>query len=166
MDCQIAIRKMWRHFIFFSLKRREMSSINCFRTAKAPLHTFASVSRFRYSPNPIVSVLRRKSSPSFVTLRVVSSMAYEKELDAAKKAASLAARLCQVSFSWFNHDPDSKVWFFSKTHFVIFPISIRISLKECVFILFGLFQKVQKALLQSDVQSKSDKSPVTVADYG
>jgi 3'(2'), 5'-bisphosphate nucleotidase/inositol polyphosphate 1-phosphatase len=29
-----------------------------------------------------------------------------------------------------------------------------------------LFQKVQKALLQSDVHSKSDKSPVTVADYG
>lgn len=27
-------------------------------------------------------------------------------------------------------------------------------------------QKVQKALLQSDVHSKSDKSPVTVADYG
>lgn len=27
-------------------------------------------------------------------------------------------------------------------------------------------QTVQKALLQSDVQSKSDKSPVTVADYG
>ena len=27
-------------------------------------------------------------------------------------------------------------------------------------------QKVQKELLQSDVQSKSDKSPVTVADYG
>ncbi|KAF5480587.1 hypothetical protein F2P56_001323 [Juglans regia] len=27
-------------------------------------------------------------------------------------------------------------------------------------------QKVQKALLQSDVQAKSDKSPVTVADYG
>ncbi|KAI4332056.1 hypothetical protein L6164_016995 [Bauhinia variegata] len=48
-------------------------------------------------------------------------MSYEKELAAAKKAATLAARLCQ---------------------------------------------KVQKALLQSDVQSKSDKSPVTVADYG
>ncbi|KAF7842957.1 SAL1 phosphatase [Senna tora] len=48
-------------------------------------------------------------------------MPYEKELAAAKKAASLAARLCQ---------------------------------------------KVQKALLQSDVHSKSDKSPVTVADYG
>ncbi|KAK4353539.1 hypothetical protein RND71_025733 [Anisodus tanguticus] len=29
-----------------------------------------------------------------------------------------------------------------------------------------LCQKVQKALLQADVQSKSDKSPVTVADYG
>ncbi|KAG6660665.1 hypothetical protein CIPAW_03G120600 [Carya illinoinensis] len=48
-------------------------------------------------------------------------MSYDKELAAAKKAASLAARLCQ---------------------------------------------KVQKALLQSDVQAKSDKSPVTVADYG
>ncbi|PIA37177.1 hypothetical protein AQUCO_03000037v1 [Aquilegia coerulea] len=48
-------------------------------------------------------------------------MSYEKELKAAKKAASLAAQLCQ---------------------------------------------KVQKALLQSDVHSKSDKSPVTVADYG
>ncbi|KAJ6807247.1 SAL1 phosphatase-like isoform X1 [Iris pallida] len=46
---------------------------------------------------------------------------YEKELAAAKKAASLAARLCQT---------------------------------------------VQKALLQSDVQSKADRSPVTVADYG
>ncbi|KAJ9566858.1 hypothetical protein OSB04_002824 [Centaurea solstitialis] len=48
-------------------------------------------------------------------------MSYDKQLIAAKKAASLAARLCQ---------------------------------------------KVQKGLLQSDVQSKSDKSPVTVADYG
>ncbi|XP_047311796.1 SAL1 phosphatase isoform X2 [Impatiens glandulifera] len=48
-------------------------------------------------------------------------MPYENELAAAKKAASLAARLCQ---------------------------------------------KVQRELLRSDVQSKSDKSPVTVADYG
>ncbi|GLU12585.1 hypothetical protein SLE2022_292510 [Rubroshorea leprosula] len=48
-------------------------------------------------------------------------MSYDRELVAAKKAASLAARLCQ---------------------------------------------KVQKDLLQSDVQSKSDQSPVTVADYG
>ncbi|OAY36111.1 SAL1 phosphatase [Manihot esculenta] len=62
------------------------------------------------------------SSSSQVALRpVFSSMSYDKELAAAKKAASLSARLCQ---------------------------------------------KVQKALLQSDVQSKSDKSPVTVADYG
>ncbi|XP_077213457.1 3'(2'),5'-bisphosphate nucleotidase 1-like [Tasmannia lanceolata] len=52
---------------------------------------------------------------------VKASMSYERELSVAKKAASLAARLCQT---------------------------------------------VQKALLQSDVQSKSDKSPVTVADYG
>ncbi|XP_010484166.1 PREDICTED: SAL1 phosphatase [Camelina sativa] len=99
-------------------------SINCFRIAKAPLQSFASVkTRPRDSPNRLVSVFGIKSSPpSFVTLRVISSsMAYEKELDAAKKAASLAARLCQ---------------------------------------------KVQKALLQSDVQSKSDQSPVTVADYG
>ncbi|KAK6150755.1 hypothetical protein DH2020_015687 [Rehmannia glutinosa] len=51
----------------------------------------------------------------------VASMSYDKQLAAAKKAASLAARLCQ---------------------------------------------KVQTALLQSDVHSKSDKSPVTVADYG
>lgn len=43
------------------------------------------------------------------------------------------------------------------------------SKRICFFwVWFGLvwFQKVQKALLQSDVQSKSDKSPVTVADYG
>lgn len=33
-------------------------------------------------------------------------------------------------------------------------------------VLYCFLQKVQKALLQSDVQSKSDKSPVTVADYG
>lgn len=71
-------------------------SINCFRTAKAPLQTFASISRHRDLSNRLVSVFGSKSSPSFVTLRVVSSMAYEKELDAAKKAASLAARLCQV----------------------------------------------------------------------
>nr|CAD1842069.1 unnamed protein product [Ananas comosus var. bracteatus] len=50
-----------------------------------------------------------------------SSSRYDKEIAAAKKAASLSARLCQ---------------------------------------------KVQKALVQSDVQSKSDKSPVTIADYG
>ncbi|KAL2498586.1 Inositol monophosphatase family protein [Abeliophyllum distichum] len=53
--------------------------------------------------------------------RASVSMSYDRQLAAAKKAASLAARLCQ---------------------------------------------KVQKALLQSDVQSKFDRTPVTVADYG
>lgn len=50
-----------------------------------------------------------------------SSSSYQKELAAAKKAARIAARLCQT---------------------------------------------VQKAILKSDVHSKADKSPVTVADYG
>lgn len=80
-------------------------SINCFRTAKAPLQSFVAVrtnSRPRDSSNRLVSVFGSKSSPSFVTLRVVSSMAYEKELDAAKKAASLAARLCQVRVFFFD----------------------------------------------------------------
>ncbi|XP_024977796.1 SAL1 phosphatase [Cynara cardunculus var. scolymus] len=70
-----------------------------------------SLFTFKSSYSPIVS----SSSSSAV------SMSYDKQLIAAKKAASLAARLCQ---------------------------------------------KVQKGLLESDVQSKSDKSPVTVADYG
>uniref|UniRef100_A0A2P2JQZ4 3'(2'),5'-bisphosphate nucleotidase n=1 Tax=Rhizophora mucronata TaxID=61149 RepID=A0A2P2JQZ4_RHIMU len=61
------------------------------------------------------------SSVVMAAVQANSSMSYAKELAAAKKAASLAARLCQ---------------------------------------------KVQKALLHSDVHSKSDKSPVTVADYG
>ncbi|OAY65516.1 SAL1 phosphatase [Ananas comosus] len=65
-------------------------------------------------PSPIASMSSSSSSSS-------SSSRYDKEIAAAKKAASLAARLCQ---------------------------------------------KVQKALVQSDVQSKSDKSPVTIADYG
>ncbi|KAL6993003.1 Ca(2+)-binding ATP:ADP antiporter sal1 [Sarracenia purpurea var. burkii] len=73
-----------------------------------------------YPSNP------RTPKPPFYLIRSlvnapVASMAYNKELAAAKKAASLAARLCQ---------------------------------------------KVQKAIMQSDVLSKSDKSPVTVADYG
>ncbi|PKU60234.1 SAL1 phosphatase isoform X1 [Dendrobium catenatum] len=60
-----------------------------------------------------VSLAAMSSSSSFSS--------YEVELAAAKKAASLAAHLCQ---------------------------------------------KVQKSILQSDVQSKADRSPVTVADYG
>ncbi|KAI3462390.1 hypothetical protein Pfo_019053 [Paulownia fortunei] len=38
--------------------------------------------------------------------------------------------------------------------------------KKAACLAARLSQKVQKTLLQSDVQSKSDKSPVTVADYG
>ncbi|KAK2996160.1 hypothetical protein RJ639_029472, partial [Escallonia herrerae] len=64
---------------------------------------------------------------------VASSMSYDKELAAAKKAASLAARLCQA-------------------------LPLTLCFLCCV--------NVQKGLLQSDVHSKSDKSPVTVADYG
>ncbi|KAK7319251.1 hypothetical protein RJT34_03970 [Clitoria ternatea] len=71
--------------------------------------------------NKGISVSRRRCWCSSPLTLVVSSMPYHKELAAANKAATLAARLCQ---------------------------------------------KVQKALLQSDVHSKSDKSPVTVADYG
>nr|XP_043617266.1 SAL1 phosphatase [Erigeron canadensis] len=41
-----------------------------------------------------------------------------------------------------------------------------IAAKKAVSLAARLCQKVQKGLLQSDVQSKSDKSPVTVADYG
>ncbi|KAL9271771.1 3'(2'),5'-bisphosphate nucleotidase 1-like protein [Drosera capensis] len=61
--------------------------------------------------------------PNLISKLSISSMAspYSNELAAAKKAATLAARLCK---------------------------------------------KVQRSLLQSDVQSKLDKSPVTVADYG
>ncbi|XP_015572992.1 SAL1 phosphatase-like [Ricinus communis] len=70
---------------------------------------------------PLLFSNTKTSLVSFRPLSVSSSMSYEKELAAAKKAASLSARLCK---------------------------------------------KVQKALLQSDVQSKLDKSPVTVADYG
>ncbi|XP_039031908.1 SAL1 phosphatase-like [Hibiscus syriacus] len=84
-------------------------SLNCLRLVS---HSFKKPPIFHLS----YSSSSYSSSPS-----VIVSMSYSKELAAAKKAASLAARLCQ---------------------------------------------KVQKALLQSDVQSKKDKSPVTVADYG
>ncbi|CAN1215710.1 SAL1 phosphatase [Linum perenne] len=74
-------------------------------------------------PSSTLSLSLRRRKPLFVSSSAasMSSLSYAKELLAAKKAVSLAARLCQ---------------------------------------------KVQRALLQSDVQSKSDKSPVTVADYG
>ncbi|KAI9166056.1 hypothetical protein LWI28_025461 [Acer negundo] len=80
------------------------------------------------TPYPQVKLISLKSrthnfSSLVLSLKLSSSvvMSYDKEFTAAKKAASIAARLCQ---------------------------------------------KVQKALLQSDVQSKLDRSPVTVADYG
>ncbi|KAI3784375.1 hypothetical protein L1987_43474 [Smallanthus sonchifolius] len=83
------------------------------------------------NPRPFLSpklFFTLKSSYSPIVSSSISSslnssipMSYDKQLAAAKKAAALAARLCQ---------------------------------------------NVQKGLLQSDVQSKSDRSPVTVADYG
>ncbi|KAK6790469.1 hypothetical protein RDI58_014269 [Solanum bulbocastanum] len=94
----------------FTLSSR---TINSLTQKTLPLLTKNTKPHFPFS---LCLTLRASKS----TLRAVS-MSYDKELDAAKNAASLAARLCQ---------------------------------------------KVQKALLQADVQSKSDKSPVTVADYG
>ncbi|KAL4183738.1 hypothetical protein AMTRI_Chr11g156560 [Amborella trichopoda] len=67
------------------------------------------------------SPARACSSLSASATTMSFSSSYEKELSVAKKAASLAAKLCQA---------------------------------------------VQFELLQSDVQSKLDKSPVTIADYG
>ncbi|CAA2982274.1 SAL1 phosphatase-like [Olea europaea subsp. europaea] len=74
----------------------------------------------RLKSNPLYFSVSLASSVQQVRRAAAASMSYDKQLAAAKKAAFLAARLCQV----------------------------------------------QKALLQSDIQSKSDKSPVTVADYG
>ncbi|XP_041003203.1 SAL1 phosphatase-like isoform X2 [Juglans microcarpa x Juglans regia] len=99
-----------------------MVTLNCSRVVPK----ITSLSRPKF-PNtqPLVSPVSRRASRAVIVAAVAvsafSSMSYDKELAAAKKAASLAGRLCQ---------------------------------------------KVQKALLQSDVQAKSDKSPVTVADYG
>ncbi|XP_059433177.1 SAL1 phosphatase-like [Corylus avellana] len=97
-----------------------MVTINCLRGV--PKITYTSTPKITIS-KPVVSLFSKRASPlvAIVAAASFSSMSYDTELAAAKKAASLAARLCQ---------------------------------------------KVQKALLQSDVQSKSDKSPVTVADYG
>ncbi|KAF5791152.1 putative phosphoric monoester hydrolase [Helianthus annuus] len=88
-----------------------------------PLFTLFSLKSSSYSPILSSSSLNSSSSSSSSAAAANSSitMSYDKQLVAAKKAASLAARLCQ---------------------------------------------NVQKGLLQSDVHSKSDKSPVTVADYG
>jgi 3'(2'), 5'-bisphosphate nucleotidase/inositol polyphosphate 1-phosphatase len=83
-------------------------------------------------------------------------MSYDKELAAAKKAATLAARLCQACHSTLSNPKTTT------TSIAFFDILFLV-----LYVWFRLlFQKVQKALLQSDVHSKSDKSPVTVADYG
>ncbi|MED6192311.1 Ca(2+)-binding ATP:ADP antiporter sal1 [Stylosanthes scabra] len=91
----------------------------------SPPTNFRNQSIITTTPTPqrtrLFSLFCSYSSPPPPASSASSSMPYDKELAAAKKAATLAARLCQ---------------------------------------------KVQKALLQSDVHSKSDKSPVTVADYG
>ncbi|KAG9457218.1 hypothetical protein H6P81_001726 [Aristolochia fimbriata] len=86
----------------------------CRPLSNLKLQFFPSISRRATPPLLRTNFRTRRSSLS-------AAMSFERELAVAKKAASLAARLCQA---------------------------------------------IQKTLLQSDVQSKSDKSPVTVADYG
>ncbi|KAL5982705.1 hypothetical protein ACLOJK_016781 [Asimina triloba] len=94
------------------------------------------------SVSPTHLLLLRSPSLRAKTLASMASspdsISYEKELAIAKKAAILAARLCQATYLYY----------------LFLPLT---SFLCCT---------VQKALLQSDVQSKSDKSPVTVADYG
>ncbi|CAI9282161.1 unnamed protein product [Lactuca saligna] len=103
-------------------------------SATKPLFPFFSLKSSYY---PIVS----SSAASLTSSR---AMSYDKQLIAAKKAASLASLLCQASFSIY--------------------LSYLIARKLVEMIVSEL--NVQKGLLLSDVQSKSDKSPVTVADYG
>ncbi|KAI7737398.1 hypothetical protein M8C21_016372 [Ambrosia artemisiifolia] len=109
------------------------SSSSCITTALTrlvhltPSSTPSNPKPFLSTQRPFFTFFTLKSSSSSLTSSSssvkssITTMSYNKQLAAAKKAASLAARLCQ---------------------------------------------NVQKGLLQSDVQSKSDKSPVTVADYG
>lgn len=111
-------------------------------------------------------------SPSLTPI-VVSSMPYEKELAAAKKAATLAARLCQASPFYpslkiplfFLIYATPQISFSQNPSFTIIIYKLWY-LWILILPLVWLVQKIQKALLQSDVHSKSDKSPVTVADYG
>ncbi|XP_071732276.1 3'(2'),5'-bisphosphate nucleotidase 1 [Rutidosis leptorrhynchoides] len=86
------------------------------------LYTFVTL-KSSSSSSSLPAGTTRSSNNRSITMSSSSSSpySYNQQLVAAKKAASLASRLCQ---------------------------------------------NVQKELLQSDVQSKSDKSPVTVADYG
>ena len=80
-------------------------------------------------------------------------MSYEKELAAAKKAVALAASLSRVSNN------------------TIYNRNSYIALQNIIYLKHKLkwilsYKGVQKTLMQSEVWTKSDKTPVTAADYG
>ncbi|KAL6543398.1 hypothetical protein OROHE_010020 [Orobanche hederae] len=91
-------------------------------------------------------------------------MSYDNQLAAAKKAASLAARTCQD----YLDDGKKEMIIYE---FKLYPSDENVNwlvdrerIRICYFL--EKYPLIQKTMLQSDVQSKSDKSPVTVADYG
>ncbi|KAF3440605.1 hypothetical protein FNV43_RR18889 [Rhamnella rubrinervis] len=92
-------------------------------------------------------------------------MSYDKELAAAKKAATLAASLCQA-FLFLSFSTFSLMGICSFMHLGCYKGSILETYMISYIYAWFLDMKVQKELLKSDVHSKSDKSPVTVADYG
>ncbi|XP_076933782.1 3'(2'),5'-bisphosphate nucleotidase 1-like [Bidens hawaiensis] len=97
------------------------SSSSCITITALTLTRLVHRTPSKFKPNPRPLLLSTQLPIKSSVHSSVAMSSYDKQLTAAKKAASLAARLCQ---------------------------------------------NVQKGLLQSDVHSKSDKSPVTVADYG
>lgn len=69
---------------------------------------------------------------------------------------------------WFHleiFDSNNQLWF-------LWTLGLDASRLHCTYLFylalcFLLFlQRVQRGILQSDVQSKADRTPVTVADYG
>lgn len=80
-------------------------------------------------------------------------MSYEKELAAAKKAVSLAARLSQVTTIFLINHGTILAWSLYEPLKLNKPYNV-------------MNQEVQKTLLQSQVWTKIDRSPVTAADYG
>ncbi|KAH7520899.1 hypothetical protein FEM48_Zijuj08G0194700 [Ziziphus jujuba var. spinosa] len=143
-------------------------AINCLRVlSKIPLSTKPKSPKPHLSlPQPLSLCGRRSASLSLGVVAAVeagishfSSMSYDKELHAAKKAASLAATLCQAFlFLFLLNLLHNGILFFSAFGYKL----------ESLFEQNPEFEllKVQKELLKSDIHSKSDKSPVTVADYG
>ncbi|KAF4403696.1 hypothetical protein G4B88_002549 [Cannabis sativa] len=130
-------------------------AINCWRLLpKTPFSTKPN----SVLPVPPSSSFSRRAS-LVVAAAAFSPMTYDKELAAAKKAASLAATLCQASLT------HSLFHYLSIYLWEMFLVK-DIDSVDFKFVCLFVSQKVQKALLQSDVHSKSDKSPVTVADYG